>query len=164
MNVDPDAQTLVNTTLLAAHQIKRFGLEPIIAMVSFSNFGASKEKSPKTVKKAVEILHKEHPDLIVDGEMQANFALNKELRDKVFPFSVLKGIDVNTLIFPDLNSGNSAYKIMQQIGGAEVVGPILLGMNSPVHIIQRESSVREIIDMTSIAVIDAQCRADKNCE
>jgi len=164
MNVNPDAQTLVNTTLLAAHQIRRFGLDPKVAMVSFSNFGASREQSPKTVKKAVEILHKEHPDIIVDGEMQANFALNKELRDKVFPFSVLKGIDVNTLIFPDLNSGNIAYKIMQQIGGADVVGPILLGMNSPVHIIQRESSVREIIDMTAIAVIDAQCRADENCE
>ena len=164
MNVDPDAQTLVNTTLLAANQIKRFGLDPKIAMVSFSNFGASRAKSPRNVKKAVEILHKEYPEILVDGEMQANFALNKELRDKVFPFSVLKGIDVNTLIFPDLNSGNSAYKIMQQIGGAEVVGPILLGMNSPVHIIQRESSVREIIDMTAIAVIDAQCRASENCE
>ncbi len=164
MNVNPDAQNLVNTTLLAAHQIKRFGIEPKIAMVSFSNFGASREQSPKTVKNAVEILHKEHPDIVVDGEMQANFALNKELRDKVFPFSVLKGMDVNTLIFPDLNSGNSAYKIMQQIGGAEVVGPILLGMNRPVHIIQRESSVREIIDMAAIAVIDAQCRADENCK
>ncbi len=96
--------------------------------------------------------------------MQANFALNKKLRDKVFPFSALKGMDVNTLIFPDLNSGNSAYKIMQQIGGAEVVGPILLGMNRPVHIIQRESSVREIIDMAAIAVVDAQCRADENCK
>ncbi len=164
MNVNPDTQTLVNTTLLAAHQIKRFGIEPKIAMVSFSNFGASREQSPRTVKKAVEILHKEYPDIIVDGEMQANFALNKELRDKVFPFSSLKGLDVNTLIFPDLNSGNSAYKIMQQIGGAEVVGPILLGMNRPVHIIQRESSVREIIDMTAIAVIDAQCRADESCD
>ncbi|MEA1898728.1 MAG: NADP-dependent malic enzyme [Bacteroidota bacterium] len=164
MNVDPDAQTLVNTTLLAAHQIKRFGIEPKIAMVSFSNFGASREQSPRIVKKAVEILHTEYPEVIVDGEMQANFALNKELRDKVFPFSVLKGIDVNTLIFPDLNSGNTAYKIMQQIGGAEAVGPILLGMNHPVHIIQRESSVREIIDMTAIAVIDSQCRADESCD
>lgn len=164
MNVNPDAQTLVNTTLLAAHQIKRFGIEPKIAMVSFSNFGASREQSPRTVKKAVEILHAEHPEVIVDGEMQANFALNKELRDKVFPFSVLKGIDVNTLIFPELNSGNSSYKIMQQIGGADAVGPILLGMNYPVHIIQRESSVREIIDMTAIAVIDAQCRADESCD
>ena len=164
MNVNPDAQTLVNTTLLAAHQIKRFGIEPKIAMVSFSNFGASSEQSPRTVKKAVEILHAEHPEVIVDGEMQANFALNKELRDKVFPFSVLKGIDVNTLIFPELNSGNSSYKIMQQIGGADAVGPILLGMNYPVHIIQRESSVREIIDMTAIAVIDAQCRADESCD
>jgi len=89
--------------------------------------------------------------------VQANFALNKELRDKVFPFSSLKGLDVNTLIFPDLNSGNIAYKIMQQIGGSEVVGPILIGMNRPIHIIQRESSVREIVDMAAIAVIDAQC-------
>ncbi len=156
MNINPDAKTLVDTTLLTAKQIKRFGIDPKIAMISFSNFGSYRHDSPKTVSKAVEILHKEHPEIKVDGEMQANFALNKELRDKVFPFSTLKGMDVNALIFPDLNSGNIAYKIMQQIGGAEVIGPILIGMNRPIHIIQRESSVREIIDMAAIAVIDAQ--------
>ena len=161
MNVNPSSQDFIDTTLLAAEQIKRYGIEPRIAMVSYSNFGSSNQESPKTAREAVKKLHSEYPDLIVDGEMQANFALNTELRDKVFPFSKLFKKEVNTLIFPDLNSGNIAYKMMQQIGGAEVIGPILLGVNKPIHIIQRESSVREIIDMAAIAVIDAQYHAEK---
>lgn len=161
MNVNPDVQDFVDTTLLASEQVKRFGIEPRIAMVSYSNFGSADQESPKTVRAAVKRLHAEYPDLIVDGEMQANFALNTKLRDKVFPFSKLYKKEVNTLIFPDLNSGNIAYKIMQQIGGAEVIGPILLGVNKPIHIIQRESTVREIVDMTAIAVIDAQYYAEK---
>ncbi|MDX2445553.1 MAG: NADP-dependent malic enzyme [Bacteroidales bacterium] len=161
MNVNPDVQDFVDTTLLASEQVKRFGIEPRIAMVSYSNFGSADQESPKTVRAAVNRLHAEYPDLIVDGEMQANFALNTKLRDKVFPFSKLYKKEVNTLIFPDLNSGNIAYKIMQQIGGAEVIGPILLGVNKPIHIIQRESTVREIVDMTAIAVIDAQYYAEK---
>jgi len=156
VNFSPTPQQLVNTTLLAAKHIKRFGIEPRIAMVSYSNFGASKEHSPKNVREAVSILHRDHPDLIVDGEMQANFAMNTELRDRLFPFSKLAKMDVNTIIFPSLNSGNIAYKMMQQIGGAEVVGPILMGLKKPIHIIQIESSVKEIVDMTAIAVIDAQ--------
>lgn len=161
MNVNPNVQDFVDTTLLASEQVKRFGIEPRIAMVSYSNFGSADQESPKTVRAAVKRLHAEYPDLIVDGEMQANFALNTELRDKVFSFSKLYKKEVNTLIFPDLNSGNIAYKIMQQIGGAEVIGPILLGVNKPIHIIQRESTVREIVDMTAIAVIDAQYDAEK---
>lgn len=161
MNVNPSIQDFVDTTLLASEQIKRYGIEPRIAMVSYSNFGSANHESPRTVREAVKRLHTEYPDLIVDGEMQANFALNTELRDKVFPFSKLYKKEVNTLIFPDLNSGNIAYKMMQQIGGAEVIGPILLGVNKPIHIIQRESSVREIIDMAAIAVIDAQYHAEK---
>ncbi len=161
MNVNPDVQDFVDTTLLASEQVKRFGIEPRIAMVSYSNFGSADQESPKTVRAAVKRLHAEYPDLIVDGEMQANFALNTKLRDKVFSFSKLYKKEVNTLIFPDLNSGNIAYKIMQQIGGAEVIGPILLGVNKPIHIIQRESTVREIVDMTAIAVIDAQYYAEK---
>jgi malate dehydrogenase (oxaloacetate-decarboxylating)(NADP+) len=163
VNREPDVQALVDTTLLAAEQIRRFNVEPKIAMVSYSNFGTQRHGSPANVAAAVKILHEKYPDLIVDGEMQANFALNKEMRMKKFPFSKLAGHDVNTLIFPNLDSGNIAYKMMQEIGGAEVIGPIVMGMNKPVHILQMESTVREIIYMTSIAVVDAQCSGDPRC-
>ncbi len=163
VNKEPDVQALVDTTLLAAEQIRKFNVEPKIAMVSYSNFGNHREGSPGRVAAAVKILHEKYPDLIVDGEMQANFALNKEIRMKKFPFSKLAGHDVNTLIFPNLDSGNIAYKMMREIGGAEVIGPIIMGMNKPVHILQMESSVREIIYMTAIAVVDAQCSSDPRC-
>jgi malate dehydrogenase (oxaloacetate-decarboxylating)(NADP+) len=163
VNKEPDAQALVDTTLLAAEQIRKFNVEPKIALVSYSNFGTQRKGSPATVAAAVKILHEKYPDLIVDGEMQANFALNKEIRMKKFPFSKLAGHDVNTLIFPNLDSGNIAYKMMQEIGGAEVIGPIVMGMNKPVHILQMESNVREIIYLTAIAVVDAQCSGDPKC-
>jgi malate dehydrogenase (oxaloacetate-decarboxylating)(NADP+) len=163
VNKEPDVQALIDTTLLAAEQIRRFNVEPKIAMVSYSNFGTQRSGSPATVAAAVKYLHEKYPDLIVDGEMQANFALNKEMRMKKFPFSKLAGHDVNTLIFPNLDSGNIAYKMMQEIGGAEVIGPIVMGMNKPVHILQMESNVREIIYLTSIAVVDAQCSGDPRC-
>jgi malate dehydrogenase (oxaloacetate-decarboxylating)(NADP+) len=163
VNKEPDAQALVDTTLLAAEQIRKYNVEPKIAMVSYSNFGTQRQGSPAIVAQAVRILHEKYPDLIVDGEMQANFALNKEIRMKKFPFSKLAGHDVNTLIFPNLDSGNIAYKMMQEIGGAEVIGPIVMGMNKPVHILQMESSVREIIYMAAISVIDAQCSNDPRC-
>lgn len=163
VNKEPDEQTLVEITLLAAEQIRKFNVEPKIAMVSYSNFGSQREGSPKTVAKAVRILHEKYPDLIVDGEMQANFALNKDMRMKKFPFSKLAGHDVNTLIFPNLDSGNIAYKMMQEIGGAEVIGPIIMGMNKPIHILQMESTVREIIYLAAIAGVDAQCSSDPRC-
>ncbi|HBB91597.1 MAG: malic enzyme [Bacteroidetes bacterium GWF2_49_14] len=163
VNKEPDAQALMDTTLLAAEQIRKFNVEPKIALVSYSNFGTQREGSPVVVAQAVRMLHEKYPDLIVDGEMQANFALNKEIRMKKFPFSKLAGHDVNTLIFPNLDSGNIAYKMMQEIGGAEVIGPIVMGMNKPVHILQMESSVREIIYLTAIAVVDAQCSGDPRC-
>jgi len=164
INIEPDVQALVDTTLLAAEQIRRFGIEPKIAMVSYSNFGSQREGTPAILAEAVKVLHEQHPELIVDGEMQANFALNKDIRMKKFPFSKLADYDVNTLIFPNLDSGNIAYKMMQEIGGADVIGPILMGMNKPVHILQMESTVREIIYMTSIAVVDAQCCEDPRCK
>ena len=108
------------------------------------------------MREAVEILHRDYPDIIVDGEMQANFAFNKELRHIRFPFSKLDGVDVNTIIFPNLSSGNIAYKMMHEIGGAEAIGPILLGLKKSIHVLQIESSVREIVNMASIAVVDAQ--------
>ena len=156
INERPDAQTLVNTTLTINSAINWLGEKPIVAMLSYSNFGSSRTGSPERVKEAVRILHKDYPEIIVDGEMQANFALNTELRDKHFPFSKLKGKNVNTLIFPNLSSGNISYKIMQEIGGAEVIGPVLCGIKRPIHVVQLGSSVREIVNMAAIAVVDAQ--------
>ncbi|MGF1585155.1 MAG: NADP-dependent malic enzyme [Bacteroidales bacterium] len=156
VNIQPSARTLVDTTLLVARAIKKFNIEPRIALVSFSNFGSQKEGSPARVREAVAILHRDYPDIVVDGEMQANFAFNKNLRHIRFPFSKLDGLDVNAIIFPNLSSGNIAYKMMQEIGGAEAVGPIVLGLKKSIHILQIESSVREIVNMASIAVVDAQ--------
>ncbi len=163
VNVQPTAQTLVDTTLLTANAVERFNITPRIALVSYSNFGSNREGSPVIAHEAVEILHRDYPELIVDGEMQANFAFNPELRKSKFPFSKLKDMDVNTIIFPNLSSGNIAYKMMQEIGGAEVIGPILLGIGKPIHILQLESSVREIVNIAAIAVVDAQCIEDEDC-
>jgi malate dehydrogenase (oxaloacetate-decarboxylating)(NADP+) len=160
VNLDPEVQTLVETTLMTAEEVKKFNIEPVIAMVSYSNFGSVKSsehtRSLDRVRKTIEILHQNYPDLVVDGEIQMNFALNKELRTQKFPFSLLNGLDVNTIIFPTLTSGNIAYKMMYEIGGAEVVGPILMGMRKPIHVVPTECSVREIVNMTTIAVVDAQ--------
>ncbi|MCK4920853.1 MAG: NADP-dependent malic enzyme, partial [Bacteroidales bacterium] len=164
VNIQPSVETIVDTTLLTARTVERFGITPKIAIVSYSNFGSNKSGSPSRAHDAVKILHKDYPDLIVDGEMQANFAFNKELRQNKFPFSKLADMDVNTIIFPNLSSGNIAYKMMQEIGGAEVIGPILMGLGKPIHILQLESSVREIVNMATIAVIDAQCHQDPDCE
>jgi len=155
VNRMPDSQTLVETTQLTASYVRKYGIEPVIAMISYSNFGSVKGGSPEIVRKAVEILHKEHPELIVDGEMQANFAFNMENREKHFPFTKLSNKKVNTAIFPNLSSGNAAYKIMQEVGEGDVIGPVLMGMNKPIQVLQIESSVREIVHMATIAVIDA---------
>lgn len=163
VNIQPTAQNLVDTTLLTATAVQRFNIEPVIAMVSFSNFGSVKEESPQRVKEAVDILHREYPEILVDGEMQANFAFNKNLRKKKFPFSKIRDHEVNTIIFPNLNSGNIAYKMMQEIGGAEVIGPIVLGLAKAIHILQMESSVREIVNIATIAVVDAQCIQSDDC-
>ncbi len=159
VNIRPGVQTIVNTALLAAEQVGYFNIEPVIALVSYSNFGATKGASAARAGEAVEILHREHPDLIVDGEMQMNYALNSKLRKQKFPFSKLGDKRVNTIVFPNLSSGNIAYKMMQEIGGCDVTGPILLGMGKPIHVLQMESSVREIVNMAAFAVVDAQFRA-----
>jgi len=160
VNLDPDVQTLIETTLLTADEVRKFNIEPVIALVSYSNFGSVKlsehTRNLARVRQTVESLHQNHPELIVDGEIQMNFALNKELRSQKFPFTLLENRDVNTIIFPNLTSGNIAYKLMQEIGGAEVVGPILMGMKKPIHAVPTECSVREIVHMTTIAVVDAQ--------
>lgn len=163
VNKMPSAQTIADTTLLTAEGVRKFNIEPKIALLSYSNFGSQREGSPKRVQDAIEILHRDYPDLIVDGEMQANFAFNTELRKNKFPFSKLGEDDVNTVIFPNLSSGNIAYKMMQEIGNAEVIGPILLGIQKPIHILQMGCSVREITNMTAIAVVDAQCVDQGKC-
>lgn len=156
VNINPSARMLADTTLLTANEVRKFNIVPRIAMLSYSNFGSNRDESPNRVREAVEILHRDYPDLIVDGEMQANYAFNKRLREEKFSFSKLAGMDVNTVIFPDLNSGNIAYKMMQELGGAEVIGPIVTGLHKPIQVLQMASSVREIINMAAITVIDAQ--------
>jgi len=160
VNLDPDWKTLAETALLTADAIRSFNIEPVIAMVSFSNFGSIKISEhtlgPARARQATQYLHQNYPDLLVDGEMQANFALNKDLLKSKFSFSKIADHDVNTLIFSNLSSGNAAYKIMQEIGGTEVIGPILMGINKPIHVVPLECSVREVVHMTTIAVADAQ--------
>ena len=156
MNSDPTAQQLFDIAILTANTVKQFNITPRIAMLSYSNFGSAKGDVPKKVQEAVKLLHKNHPDLIVDGDLQANFAVNNELLKEQFSFSKLVDKDVNTFIFPNLASGNIAYKMLQELGGAEAIGPVLMGSKKPVHVLQLGSSVREIVNMITIAVVDAQ--------
>jgi malate dehydrogenase (oxaloacetate-decarboxylating)(NADP+) len=158
INVNPTTDELVEIALLTARAVEQFNMVPRIALLSFSNFGSSKEASAKKVKDAVKILHSKYPNLIVDGEMQANFAFNTQMLNDNFPFTSLGEDGANTLIFPNLDAGNIAYKLLQEMGAAEAIGPILIGMTKPVHILQLGSSVREIVNMVTIAVVDAQSR------
>jgi malate dehydrogenase (oxaloacetate-decarboxylating)(NADP+) len=162
VNSRPSKETLVDIAVLTNQSVKLFNDSPVLAMLSYSNFGADHTGSPSAVHEAVEELHQNYPDIAVDGEMQVNFALNKKLRHDKFPFSKIDGKDVNTLIFPCLSSANIAYKMMLEIGLAENIGPIQMGLKKPVHVLDVESSVRDIINMTVIAVVDAQIEAKKN--
>ena len=161
VNINPTARTLADTTLLTANEVRKFSMVPRIALLSYSNFGSNRDESPNIVREAVEILHRDYPDLIVDGEMQANYALNRTIRQEKFPFSKLADMEVNTLIFPDLNSGNIAYKMMKELCGAEVIGPIVTGLHKPIQVLQMDCSVREIVNMAAITVIDAQSYSDE---
>ncbi|MFS8616113.1 MAG: NADP-dependent malic enzyme [Solitalea sp.] len=160
VNEDPLVDDIVDITLLIENAVRKFNVQPRIALLSYSNFGSHEGDVPRKMREAVARLHAEHPHLIVEGEMQANFATNAALLDDNFPFSTLAGEAANTLICPNLESGNIAYKLLQEVGGAEAVGPILLGMKKPVHILQLGSSVREIVNIVTIAVVDAQEKAD----
>jgi len=164
VNVSPTVEDLVDITVLIEKAVKKFNVSPRVAMLSYSNFGSNEGIVPERTREAVRILHEKHPDMIVDGDMQANFALNDNLLADNFPFSSLKGKPANTLIFPNLESGNIAYKLLQEIGGAEAVGPILLGLKKAVHVLQLGSSVREIVNMVTIAVVDAQEKSGQNQE
>jgi malate dehydrogenase (oxaloacetate-decarboxylating)(NADP+) len=156
VNMNPTTETLVEITLQTAEAVRAFNIEPRIAMLSYSNFGSVEGNIPIKVRDAVAILHRDHPDLIVDGDMQANFAINNEMLTEHFPFSKLVGGAANTLIFPYLTAGNIAYKLIQELAGAEAIGPILMGLDKSIHVLQMGSSVNEIVNMTAIAVIDAQ--------
>jgi malate dehydrogenase (oxaloacetate-decarboxylating)(NADP+) len=156
VNVDPTVEELVDLTLLLERAVSKFNIQPRVALLSYSNFGSNEGIVPEKVRKAVKILHDKHPEIMVDGEMQANFAINNAMLKDNFPFSRLIDAPANTLIFPNLESGNIAYKLLQELGEAEAVGPILLGLKKPVHIVQLGSSVREIVNMVTIAVLDVQ--------
>ncbi len=156
VNEDPSAEDIVEITLRVAESISKMKITPRIALLSYSNFGSAKGKDPMKMAKAAEILQRDYPQLIVDGELQANLALNQAMMEENFPFSKLVGHQVNTLIFPNLSAGNIAYKLLQETAGYEVIGPVLLGMNHSYHILQMGCSVREIINMIRIAVVDAQ--------
>lgn len=158
VNMNPSAEELAEITVLVAQAIQNLNIEPKIAMLSYANFGSAEGDDACKVREAVKILHEKHPKLIVDGEVQANFALNNTMLKEQFPFSTLANHKVNTLIFPNLAAGNIAYKLMQEIGESEAIGPLLLGMNKPVHVLQLGSSVREIVNMVTLAVVDAQSR------
>jgi malate dehydrogenase (oxaloacetate-decarboxylating)(NADP+) len=159
VNVNPTVKELVDITVLVERSVAQFNVKPRVAILSYSNFGSNEGEVPEKTRETVSILHEKYPQMVVDGEMQANFALNSELLADNFEFSTLNGKPANTLIFPTLESGNIAYKLLQEIGGAEAVGPILLGLKKPVHVLQLGSSVREIVNMVTIAVVDAQAKA-----
>lgn len=156
VNIDPDAETLAEIALLTARQTRRLGITPRIAMLSFSNFGSIKHPQYDKIMEAIAIIRKNDPDLIVDGGMHADVAVSTEMLQKRYPFSVLES-EANVLIFPDLMSGNASYKLLEQLGGATAIGPILLGMSKPVHVLQAfASTVQDIVNITAIAVLDAQ--------
>ncbi|MBQ2298436.1 MAG: NADP-dependent malic enzyme [Bacteroidaceae bacterium] len=157
INRHPDTETIIDVARLAEHSVRFFNREPVMAMLSYSNFGADACGSPASVHAAVEYLHQNYPEMTVDGEIQVNFAMNRELRDKKYPFTRLFGKDVNTLVFPNLSSANATYQMLQAMSGddMEIIGPIQLGLNKPIHFTDFESSVRDIVNITAVAVIDA---------
>ncbi|MDP4685118.1 MAG: NADP-dependent malic enzyme [Crocinitomicaceae bacterium] len=156
INLDPTAEQIAEITVNVAKTIRKFKVTPKIALLSYSNFGSSPGPDSEKMAKAVDILHENYPSLVVDGELQANFALNNELMMEKFSFSQLANKQVNTLIFPNLSSGNIAYKLLQQMTEGDAIGPVLVGLKKSVHVMQMGSSVREIVNMVKIAVVDAQ--------
>jgi malate dehydrogenase (oxaloacetate-decarboxylating)(NADP+) len=155
INRHPSPETLIDIARLSKQTVEFFNQKPVMAMLSYSNFGSDEDGSPAKVHKAVDYMQKEFPDLAIDGEMQVNFALNAKLRDEKYPFSRLKGKEVNTLVFPNLSSANAAYQLIQSMSETEVIGPIQMGLNKPIHFTDCEASVRDIVNITAVAVIDA---------
>lgn len=164
INRHPDTATLVDVAKLAAHTVRFFNQVPNIAMLSYSNFGSDEIGSPAKVHEAVQIMQRDYPELAIDGEMQVNFALDNELRDKKYPFTRLADKKVNTLVFPNLSSANSGYKLIQGLNKADLIGPIQMGLNKPIHFTDIESSVRDIVNITAVAVIDAIVDKKRNAK
>lgn len=164
INIDPTAKELAKIAQMTNYTMKMFGLEPVIAMISYGNFGSSKDPHATKVREAVELLHKSNPDMILDGELQTDFALNPEMLRQKFPFSKLAGKKVNALIFPNLDSANSNYKLLKELNNVESIGPIMLGMRKPVHILQLGASVEEIVNMAAVSVVDAQQKEKRERE
>lgn len=162
VNFNPTAEELADITLIVAKEVRNFGITPVIAMVSYSNFGSSNSPEAKLVASARDIVKQKDPSIIVDGEVQANIAFNKEVLKDNYSFSELANKDVNVLIFPNLAAGNVAYNLLQEVGGFDAIGPILLGLSKPVHILQLGSQVRSIFNMVLISVVDAQMKCKKN--
>ena len=162
INPNPSADDLAKIALMTVKTVRMFGLEPVIAMISYSNFGSSTNESANKVREAVTFLHENHPELQVDGELQADFALNPEMLKDKFPFSKLAGKKVNTLIFPNLESANITYKLLKELYKVDSIGPIMLGMDKPVHIFQLGASVEEMVNMVAVAVVDAQEKDKRN--
>ena len=158
----PSIDTLIDIAKLSYDSVRFFAKDPVIAMVSYSNFGSDNQGSPLRVHEAIKILHEQYPEIIIDGEMQMNFALNNKLRDKSYPFNKLKGREVNTIVFPYLSSANSAYKMMLEMGVAESIGPIQMGLNKPIHFTDIASSTRDIVNLTTVAVLDAIVQERRN--
>ena len=156
VNENPDTDTLVDIAKLSATAVRFFNEKPVISMISHSNFGSSQSDGAKKVRAAVEKMHELYPDLLIDGEMQIGFALNKELRDQQYPFTRLKGKDVNTLVFPNLTSARSSYKMLQMLDAdVEIIGPIQMGLNKPIHFIDFGATVRDVVNIVAVATIDA---------
>ncbi len=164
INIDPTANDLAKIAQMTARTVKMFGMEPVVAMISYSNFGSSNNLQASKVREAVSYLHKNNPDMIVDGELQTDFALNSEMLLDKFPFSKLAGKKVNTLIFPNLDAANITYKLLKELNKSDSIGPIMMGMRKPVHILQLGANVDEIVNMTAIAVIDAQQKEKRELE
>ncbi len=162
VNNHPSKETMIDIAKLTYNAAKLFNTNPVMAMLSYSSFGERPFGSPAMIHEAIDFLHKNHPEMLIDGEMQVNFALDKDLRHEKFPFSKIDGLNVNTLIFPNLSSANICYKMMLEIGMSETIGPIQMGLNKPIHILNMESSVRDIFNMVTIAVIDAQVEEQKS--
>src|SRR5574343_592936 len=159
VNFNPTAEELADITLMVAREVRNFNLTPRIAMLSYSNFGSSDSPEARLVAEATRILKQRDPNLIVDGEMQGSLAFNKEMLGDNYPFSDLVDQEVNVLMFPNLTAGNVAYNLLKELGGADAIGPILLGLKKPVHVLQLGSSVRNIINMALVAVVDAQMKS-----
>jgi len=164
INIDPTAKELAKIAQMTNYTMKMFGIDPVIAMISFANFGSSKHPNASKVRDAVKLLHKSCPDTIVDGEMQTDFALNSKMLQEKFPFSKLAGKKVNALIFPNLDSANSNYKLLKELNGIESVGPIMLGMRKAAHILQLGASVEEMVNIAAVAVVDAQQKEKRENE